>query len=140
MKKEYDSEPRVLVMSAENDAWDQQALEGLSGRVNRRSHAWHPPTDVLETDDAVVVVAEIAGMRGINISVIYDRQVLSIRGTRPDTNICKTYHQMEIDYGEFASDVHIPFQIDSDKIDATYGDGFLKVVLPKAVPREIDIS
>ena len=140
MDKEYDSKHRVLMMSGENEGWGQQALEGLGGRVVRRSHAWHPPTDVLETDDAVVVVVEIAGMRGLNISVTFDRQILSIRGARPDTNICKTYHQMEIDYGEFASDVQVPSRVDSDKIEATYSDGFLKVVLPKAVPREIDIK
>ncbi|MCJ7569886.1 MAG: Hsp20/alpha crystallin family protein [Anaerolineales bacterium] len=140
MDKEYDSKHRVLMMSGENEGWGQQALEGLGGRVVRRSHAWHPPTDVLETDDVVVVVVEIAGMRGLNISVTFDRQILSIRGARPDTNICKTYHQMEIDYGEFASDVQVPSRVDSDKIEATYSDGFLKVVLPKAVPREIDIK
>ncbi len=140
MEKEYDSKYRVVKMSGENDAWDQQALEGLGWRVVRRSHAWRPPTDVLETDDAVVVVVEIAGMRGLNISVIFERQVLSIRGVRPDTNVCKTYHQMEIDYGEFVSEVRVPFRVDSDKIEATYSDGFLKVVLPKAPPREIDIK
>jgi HSP20 family protein len=140
MKKEYDSKYRVVKMSGENDTWDQQALEGLGWRVVRRSHVWRPPTDVLETDDAIVVVVEIAGMRGLNISVIFERQVLSIRGARPDTNVCKTYHQMEIDYGEFASEVQVPFRIDSDKIEATYSDGFLKVVLPKAPPREIDIK
>lgn len=140
MEKEYDSKYRVVKMSGENDAWDQQALEGLGWRVVRRSHAWRPPTDVLETDDAVVVVVEIAGMRGLNISVIFERQVLSIRGTRPDTNVCKIYHQMEIDYGEFVSEVRVPFRVDSDQIEATYSDGFLKVVLPKAPPREIDIK
>ena len=137
--KEYDSEFR-LMMSGENDTWDQQAFEGMGGRVVRKTLAWRPPTDVLETEDAVVVVVEIAGMRGLNISVVYDRQVLSIRGTRPDNNVCKTYHQMEIDYGEFACDVQVPFRIDSEKIDATYSDGFLKVLLPKAVPREVDIK
>ncbi len=140
MKKEYDSKYRVVKMSGENDAWDQQALEGLGWRVVRRSHVWRPPTDVLETDDAIVVVVEIAGMRGLNISVIFEHQILSIRGTRPDTNVCKTYHQMEIDYGEFASEVQVPLRIDSEKIEATYSDGFLKVVLPKASPREIDIK
>ena len=140
MKKEYDSKYRVVKMSGENDAWDQQALEGLGWRVVRRSHVWRPPTDVLETDDAIVVVVEIAGMRGLHISVIFERQVLSIRGVRPDTNVCKTYHQMEIDYGEFASEIQVPFRVDSEKIEATYSDGFLKVVLPKALPREIDIK
>jgi HSP20 family molecular chaperone IbpA len=47
---------------------------------------------------------------------------------------------MEIDYGEFASEVKVPLRVDSDKIEATYSDGFLKVVLPKATPREIDIK
>jgi HSP20 family molecular chaperone IbpA len=47
---------------------------------------------------------------------------------------------MEIDYGEFASDVQMPHKIDAAAIEATYSDGFLRVVLPKASPKNIEIS
>jgi HSP20 family protein len=39
---------------------------------------------------------------------------------------------MEIQYGDFATEAYLPWDVVEDKIEATYEDGFLKVVLPKA--------
>ncbi len=47
---------------------------------------------------------------------------------------------MEIDYGDFATDIRVPRKIDASAIEATYSDGFLRVVLPKAIPKNIEIS
>jgi len=47
---------------------------------------------------------------------------------------------MEIAYGEFASEVRIPGPVDPDRIEASYADGFLRVVLPKPRPTMIDVS
>jgi HSP20 family molecular chaperone IbpA len=47
---------------------------------------------------------------------------------------------MEINYGDFALEVRLPVPVDRDRIDASYTDGFLKVVLPKAQPRRISVS
>jgi HSP20 family protein len=47
---------------------------------------------------------------------------------------------MEIAYGEFASEVRIPVPIEASKIEATYNDGFLQVILPKAQSRDVPIS
>jgi HSP20 family protein len=129
-----------LRSSSDDDPWGSSSLRGLSWRASKRSHAWRPPTDVLETDEALIVIVEVAGMRGMDFSVTFDEEVLSIRGSRPDSNVRKVYHQMEIDYGEFASDVQMPQKIDGAAIEATYSDGFLRVVLPKASPKRIDIS
>jgi HSP20 family protein len=94
----------------------------------------------LETDEAFLVLVEIAGMRGMKFSVTYDNDVLSIRGNRPDSNVRKVYHQMEIDYGDFEAEIQMPHKVDAAAIEATYSDGFLRVVLPKASPKNIDIS
>jgi HSP20 family protein len=86
------------------------------------------------------VVVELAGMRGVEISVTFERQVLSINGSRSDKNIRKAYHQIEIDYGEFAGSVKIPAPVDVDHIEATYADGFLRINLPKASPKSVSID
>ena len=129
-----------LRSSGEDDPWGSGSLQGFDWRSTKSSHAWRPPTDVLETDDAFLVIVEIAGMRGIEFSVTFDKQQLSIRGRRPDSNVRKVYHQMEIDFGDFVTDIQMPHAIDSDGIEATYSDGFLRVVLPKASPKSIEIS
>jgi HSP20 family protein len=107
----------------------------ISGIINWRltvqPTVWQPPTDVFETEDNICVRVEIAGMRDADFSVSYDEKVLTIHGIRQDVSERKAFHQMEIHYGEFSTDVDIPLPVDIEKIEATYEDGFLKVILPK---------
>lgn len=129
-----------LILASDDDPWRVESSRSLSWRLIQRSHAWRPPTDVLETEDGYVVVVDIAGMRGAEFAVTFERQMLSIRGVRTDSHARKTYHQMEIDYGEFATEMEIPVQVDESQVDATYGDGFLRVYLPKAQAKSISIT
>jgi len=46
---------------------------------------------------------------------------------------------MEIRYGDFRTEVYIPWAIIEDEIEATYEDGFLKVILPKAKAQKVRI-
>ncbi len=124
----------------EEDPWPTEPTRISGWRLVRRSHVWRPPTDVLETEEAYIVVVEVAGMRGADFNVNYNRRILSIHGTRTDTSARKAYHQMEIAYGEFATEARIPVAIEASQIEATYNDGFLRVVLPKAKPKEISIE
>ena len=103
-------------------------------------HVWRPPTDLYATDDTYIVLVEIAGMRGADFAVTFDRRHLVIKGFRSDTSMRKAYHQMEIAYGEFEAEVTIPGAIEVDAIEATYNDGFLRVVLPISKPQSIDIK
>lgn len=128
------------LLSAEDDHWQRETFHSFGWRFMRQTNAWHPPTDVLETDDAIVVIVEIAGMRGAEFSVTFDQQVLTIRGHRTETNPRRAYHQIEIDYGEFMSIVKILAPVDSSGIEAAYSDGFLRVNLPKALPRQVSID
>jgi len=65
--------------------------------------SFHPPMDIYETGDSLVIVMEIAGVRGEDIQVLFEKSLLAISGTRtefspsPKTQL----HQMEIDYGYF---------------------------------------
>jgi len=105
-----------------------------SGRwlLVRRHQLWSPPTDVYETDKCVVVKVEIAGMRREDFHVVLSGHTLTISGTRRDPAAKLGYHQMEIRYGEFASQVHIPGSIVQERIEASYENGFLSVILPRA--------
>ena len=136
----HDKDQRLILRSgADDDPW--QAGQGTLGwRIQHGSHAWRPPTDVLETDEAYIVVVEIAGMRGVEFQVTFDEHILSIKGSRHDSNERRAYHQMEIDYGEFITEVHVHLPIESAKIDASYSDGFLRIHLPKASPKKIAIE
>jgi HSP20 family protein len=99
--------------------------------LTMRSPAWRPPTDVYESDEAVIIRVEIAGMHETDFSIILDGRFLSIRGVRQDVTERRAYHQMEIRFGEFNVDVEMPAAIDVENVQATYQNGFLKIVLPK---------
>ena len=114
--------------------------EGYRWRLSLRQHLWRPPTDVFETEDALVVRVEIAGMQEADCLVTLAERYLVIRGFRPDTTDRKAFHQMEIPFGEFSTEVELPFMVDAEQIDAVYRDGFLRVVLPKARPYEVKIE
>jgi HSP20 family molecular chaperone IbpA len=133
-------EPTPLQLSGEEDIWAGDPLRSSGWRLKRHSTHWRPPTDVYETEAEFVIVVEIAGMRGLDISATYDKGLLSVCGTRSDKGGLKAYHQMEIAYGEFATEVRLPGSIDTEKIEATYSDGFLRVVLPKMEAKSISID
>ncbi|MGH2521386.1 MAG: Hsp20/alpha crystallin family protein [Anaerolineales bacterium] len=109
--------------------------------VERRGRVWRPPTDMYETEDQIVVQVEVAGVRQEDFSVsLYDRR-LSISGVRGDSNPDRrAYHQMEIHFGEFRTDVELPCLVNENQIEARYSDGFLRVTLPKLKPQHIPIN
>ncbi|MBN1264112.1 MAG: Hsp20/alpha crystallin family protein [Anaerolineales bacterium] len=124
----------------DEESWDPAIGRPLSWRFNQSGSVWRPPTDVYETDDSIVVVLEVAGMRGADIQVTFDENVLYIRGLRQKKGTARAFQQMEISYGEFMAGVRVATSINSSEIEATYSDGFLKVVLPKVKQYTIKIS
>jgi HSP20 family protein len=109
-------------------------------RWSTRARIWQPPTDVYETDVAIVVHMEIAGMQNAEFTISIDKRLLSISGVRPSMGEQAAYYQLEIPSGEFLSMVELPSAVAYDKIEAIYQDGFLRVILPKAVPSRIDVK
>lgn len=114
-----------------NEVYYVNAEVVSAGRRVLRPHIWRPPTDVYETDEAVVVRVEIAGMRQSDFSISLDGQSLVIRGTRSDVSERRLYHQMEIRFGEFNSEVELTIPVAIDQAQAEYKDGFLYIVLLK---------
>lgn len=105
----------------------------------QQSGLWRPPLEVFETDEALVVIAEIAGLDEQQLHVVVDQGVLSVRGERPDPCQAekRSYREAGIPYGAFGADVYIPFPIEPDRTVAEYHNGFLRIVLPKMPPRVI---
>lgn len=100
---------------------------------------WRPSLEVYETQDALVVCAEIAGMDEGQLEVVVDAGMLVIRGERPDPDHSgrRAYHEARIPYGAFGADVYIPFPVDAERTKAEYRNGFLRIVLPRTAARTI---
>ncbi len=114
--------------------------DGLRWRLLHRPHLWRPPTDVFETDEQIIVRVEIAGMKEADFTISLQDRRLVIGGTRPDQSERRAYHQMEIPFGEFSTEIELSMPVVAERVEAVYRDGFLKIVLPKAKPRQISIG
>jgi HSP20 family protein len=124
-------------MEAEMDRLLDEVILSRRWLPLRRTRTWRPPTDVYETDHCVVVKVEIAGMEKGDFTIALSDRYLTISGVRHDPvaraqGLNLSYQQMEIQYGDFVTEAYLPWDVVEDKIEATYEDGFLKVVLPKA--------
>ncbi|MEN6371142.1 MAG: Hsp20/alpha crystallin family protein [Armatimonadota bacterium] len=108
-------------------------LPGAAGEV------WTPRVDVYETKDAVIVKVCAAGIKPdhVEIQLSADDRFLTIRGVRSEGNMDRRglvrYYQLEIYYGPFERIIALPpeIKIDKDNITAAYGEGFLRISLPK---------
>ncbi|GAB6966758.1 Hsp20/alpha crystallin family protein [Komagataeibacter kakiaceti JCM 25156] len=92
-----------------------------------------PAIDVVEKDNAYTLVAELPGMDEKNIELKVSGRVLSIRGEKCEdsTDEQKNYHYSERRFGSFMRTFPIPEGVDTAKIDATFSNGLLTVLLPK---------
>ena len=114
--------------------------EGVHWRIAMHPHLWRPPTDMYETDEAIVIRVEIAGMREQDFSVALEDRTLTIRGVRSDPTERRAFYQMEIPFGEFSTEVELPAPIVNEGVEAVYRDGFLQITLPKARPQHIQVG
>ena len=65
--------------------------------------AWAPAVDIVETTDAVIIIADLAGVSRQDLKIMVDDQVVRLYGRRePTLRVAGArYHRMEIETGEF---------------------------------------
>ncbi len=106
-----------------------------SGPTLAGGKGWEPRVDLMEGPDHLILRAEIAGVRGEDINLVYlpSSHSLLIRGVRLDEDNPSGYYQLEIYYGEFQREVRLPdLPVDIQRMKAQYKNGFLTVAIPKA--------
>jgi HSP20 family protein len=106
---------------------------------------WTPPVDIYETDDALVLKAELPGVSKDDVSLEIHNNTLILRGERKHEAEVReeNYHRVERAYGTFQRSFVLPTMVDQEKVQATYHDGVLELRLPKletAKPKRIAIS
>ncbi len=106
-------------------------LTAISRQWAARPHLWRPPTDLLETEQAYVVRVEVAGMQEAELNIAIEGREMAVYGLRQQPAEQAAYYQMEVRFGEFLSAVQLPGEVNTDRIQAAYQDGFLTVTLPK---------
>lgn len=97
-----------------------------------------PAFDISETEKEYMITGEIPGIDVKDLDITLLDGMLTIKGEKKkekeDTD--ENYHRIERHYGSFQRNFRIPEKVKTDKLDATYKDGVLKLTLPKAEASE----
>ena len=111
-----------------------------------RQSEWMPRVDLLEHENAFVLVADLPGMKQEDINVSVQDNVLTLEGKRTfehAENGNGTYQYRERASGTFCRRFTLSTAVNAEKITATYKNGVLEVPLPKAVeaqPKRIAVQ
>jgi HSP20 family protein len=106
---------------------------------------WTPAVDILETEDALKLRADLPGVDMNAIDVRLENGTLTLKGERKFENEekGKGYHRIERAYGSFARSFTLPESMDVEKVKADYKNGVLTVTVPKkevAKPRTVKVE
>ena len=107
--------------------------------------AWTPAVDIFDTEEAIVLRAELPGLGPDDIDIEIDDNVLTLKGERrfQETVDEGRFYRLERAYGHFQRSVTLPQGVKADEISADFDNGVLTVRVPKAdevKPRKISIA
>jgi HSP20 family protein len=139
MSQDEKKVPRQVQRMQKKDRLFNDMVPTIGLVTVRQQRKWRPSTDVYETEESIVVKVEIAGMSEEDFSVSLSNRNLVISGVRRDQGYKLSYQQLEIPYGNFSTEVFLPYAVDRDEIRATYENGFLTVLLPKARVHRVQV-
>ena len=99
-----------------------------------RVMVWEPPVDMLETENELVVRAELPCADPEDLNVTVTRDTITIKGeTRFDHEDGEpTYHVRQLRYGAFVRTLELPVEVHAEEAKATYQKGMVEVRIPKA--------
>ena len=139
--------------------WDPfRNLSSLQDQVNRlfetsfKANAdnsalttWAPPVDIYETENELVIKADLPDVVEKDVDIRVENNMLTIRGERKFEESVKedNYLRVERAYGSFSRSFSLPNTVNTEAIQATYKDGVLRVVLPKRAeskPKQVKIN
>lgn len=111
----------------------------------RTSRPWSPAVDILETENEIVLKADVPAIDPNEIDIQVQNQTLTIKGHRhfEKSDATKGFHRIERSYGSFVRSFTVPTTVDTEKVGADYKNGVLTVSLPKkeaAKPRQVKIQ
>jgi HSP20 family protein len=106
---------------------------------------WIPAMDLVETEDAFILRADLPGLDQNDVSIEFEDNVLTIAGERKAEHEEKRegYYRVERASGSFSRALTLPEGIDVDAVKATFDRGVLEIRIPKPEerkPRRVQIS
>ncbi len=122
------------------DAHFQKTLDEMFRAITppfaQHQNAWRPQIDVYEGSDEIIILGELAGVRGEDIDIVLGRTTIKISGLRKIPPLAEQtrYRLAEIPYGRFERSFTLPAPVDTEKVTATCTDGLLQIRMVKISP------
>ncbi len=115
-------------------------LNGFGGRAEQ-----YPLLNVYDSNEQLVLVAEMPGVKKEDIHLTLENGLLTINGERKQSGMPDQagWIRNEIQTGTFSRTIQLPRQVNANQISAELTNGILRVVLPiaeEAKPREVKIK
>jgi HSP20 family protein len=120
----------------ELDRWTQQVL-GTAARPAVM------PMDAWREGDKFIVEFDLPGVNPDSLDLDVERNVLTVHAERPELDQSREMVSAERPRGVFSRQLFLGENLDTDKIEAAYHDGVLRLTIPvaeQAKPRRISIS
>ena len=126
---------RLLNVSWNHDLAGEDIKEGI----------WQPSVDIYETEDSIVIKAELPDVVQKDIEVHIEDNTLTLKGERKHSSDVKkeNYHRIERYFGSFQRSFSLPANVQQDGISAVCERGVLSITLPKkdeVKPRQIKVD
>ena len=135
----------VRDMITMREAMDQIFNEtyGRNGGYRQPATAWQLPLDAYTTEDAIVLQADVPGLKPEELDVTLEGDTLTIRGELQHRPEDQKYLLRERTTGRFERILTINTPIDANKVEASFDKGVLQIVLPKTEavkPKQIKVG
>jgi HSP20 family protein len=114
----------------------------MHNRDYRQPQVWQLPVDAYATEDAIVLTADVPGLKPEELNVTLEGDTLTIRGELKNREENRNYLLRERATGLFERVLTINTPIDTNKVKAEFSDGVLTLTLPKAEavkPKQIKV-
>ena len=107
--------------------------------------AWAPALDISERKDAYLVTVELPGVQADDLEITMEDGLLTIQGERHFAHDSseQQFHRVERRYGAFRRSITLPAHVTAEGIQASFEDGVLQVLVPKAEeakPKRIQVN
>jgi HSP20 family protein len=111
---------------------------GLGAAASNGSRRWIPPMDLAETDEQLVLRADLPGLEREDLEIQVKDNVLTISGERRAEHEDRKegYHRVERSFGRFSRSLDLPDGIDASAVTAEFNRGVLEVRIPKPEERQ----
>lgn len=127
-----------------NKMFEDMVIESKGEEKDMMTGSWIPAVDIYETENEVVLSAEVPGINEKDIEIKVEDDNLTLKGERKFEKETRedNYHRIERSYGSFFRSFALPSYVDQDGIGAEYDNGVLKIRMPKRSelkPRKVRI-